>query len=525
MTSTCSSRQAIGTDTRENRGLTDRSRIVRKTWGEMPKGQRRTHRARMIRVGVCLITILCAGGVFASEPSKGVGQQVRPRGFSVVSRSSDLGMDADFPQSVFLAGVPAPRSKEHDLWAPALDISQIQKLLGEMGTVRPPVMPMPSLEERWQKLLSDHLQRMGVVSPENQKRWVELLRQDEEKWRRFLEGIQRRLAQDGQEVPPLPPPSWSPSWVSPRPLLPPPLTTDSPFVRPPPDRLPGDVSPPPPRPLDPGQSKPHLQDPRTRSWESFRELWERYVGPLDNTPELRDLLLHMMEKGGMDWDLRDSSGRSLWEVLRERMPEPRDSQGGTARSEGHGGEAFAEEKTGWRWPRWQWPRWNLSLRRWRLGSEGGGALSGWSGGGWEWPALDRSNSVGLAILVALVILIAVLTLWLRRRWRVTSLLHDLTWGLRASPPVDPRQIRTAEDLVRAFEWWSLHFLGPAARHWTHATIAQALFQRAARPKEQTEELARLYALARYAPEAAQLPPEVWQQARHIFCQWAGVSPA
>jgi DNA-binding transcriptional regulator YbjK len=79
-------------------------------------------------------------------------------------------------------------------------------------------------------------------------------------------------------------------------------------------------------------------------------------------------------------------------------------------------------------------------------------------------------------------------------------------------------------VVHAFEWWSVQLLGPAARSWTHATIVQALHRKAVVQKEQAEELAQLYELARYAPEATELPPQVWNRARHILCQWAGISP-
>ena len=478
---------------------------------------------RIVSVGVYLAAASYgAGWVIACPAGREVGQKTsRYSTNSIIDWFGEVGMDVGVEQPFPLAGASVPESEEHHLWVPALDVAQIRERLRQGSKDVPPVVS--PVEQQWQKLLSEQLQRMGVASPEEQRRWMELLRRDEERWQRFLEGIQRRLFQEGKEVPPLPPRHWFPSLVPSTPLQPPSLSTDSPFVpagRPP-------ATPPqgvPPTPAVQGQTLQHSQDPHQRSWDAFRELWERYIGPLDNTPELRNLLLQMMENGRMGWDLRDSSGRSIWEVLRERIPETGHGNGGSGETSGEEASAGrGEEGRRWRWPQWRWPRWDLSLRWWRQGS-GGGALGSLSSGGWEWPVVHRQTWSFLTILVVLGMVIAALII--RQRWRRTTWLSwsPLPLRVRDQQPVDLRQIRTPEELVRAFEWWSVHLLGPEARHWTHAKIAQALHQKAAWQKEQIEELARLYELARYAPEARKLPPEVWIQGRHILCLWAGVSP-
>jgi len=491
-------------------------------WPVMPKGKGWIHVMRRGSVGVYLAVVLyCSGWVMACPVREEVGQRtLRYSDGLAISRFGELWLDIDVEQPLPLAGVPAPGSAEHDLWVPALDVAQIRERLRQGGKgVLPGASPW---EQQWQKLLSEHLRQMGVTSPEEQKRWVELLQMDEERWRRFLEGIQRRLSQEGKEVPPLPPRNWFPPLNPSKLMQPPPLSTDSPFVSP--DRSP--VAPPqsvPPTPQGQDQPLPSPQDPRQRSWDAFRELWERYIGPLDNTPELRNLLQQMVGDGGMAWDLRDSSGRSVWEVLREQMPEVGRGRGqsGDDRGEGASAEGGTEGRR-WRWPQWRWPRWSLSLRWGRPGS-GGGSWGSLSSSGWDWPVLPRSSWWFLAILAVVGVATAALIIRQRRRFAGLSWPH-LSPQLRGQQLVDPRQIRTPEELVRAFEWWSVQLLGPEARHWTHATIARALHQKAILQKEQIDELAHLYELARYAPEARKLPPEVWMQGRHLLCLWAGVSP-
>ena len=428
---------------------------------------------------------------------------------------------------------PRPVLKEHDLWAPVVDVLQLQKLLEEVGRERPP--QGLSVEQQWQQLLQEQLILQGLLSSEEQRRWLEMLQRDGEQWQRWLAQIRQRVIQEGRVAPPLPPPFWAPPWP-PRdpPRFPSGHGIDPPGVPPYPDpkRPPGEAppwppgeAPPwspevPPVPPEPSLPVPGSQSSRQRSWEAFQELWERSIGPLDQTPQLRELLRDMVERGGMTWDLRDASGRSFWEVLRERIPETRNGSGGAA-TDSSGGETPQEGR--WRWPRWQWPRGNWPWRK----SDHDGSRSfsgGFSAGGWDWLTQDRPSYLMLALLAALTLLVIALILGLRRRGTAAADWPSSLRKIRDLPPVDPQQIRSAADVVRAFEWWSVHLLGPAARNWTHATIAQALHRKAAVQKEQAEELAQLYELARYAPEATELPPQVWNRARHILCQWAGISP-
>lgn len=90
-------------------------------------------------------------------------------------------------------------------------------------------------------------------------------------------------------------------------------------------------------------------------------------------------------------------------------------------------------------------------------------------------------------------------------------------------PVDPRSISTRDDLVKAFEYLSVMICGPAARMWTHSTIATALADLATSHSEAAMILARLYELARYAPLDEPLTRDEIEEARRLVCRLAGVS--
>jgi hypothetical protein len=90
-------------------------------------------------------------------------------------------------------------------------------------------------------------------------------------------------------------------------------------------------------------------------------------------------------------------------------------------------------------------------------------------------------------------------------------------------PIDPRQINTREDVVKAFEYLSVLICGPSAKMWTHGTIADALSELATTHGETAVMLARLYELARYAPLDEPLTPDELIEARNLVCGLAGVS--
>src|SRR5207245_4917341 len=95
-------------------------------------------------------------------------------------------------------------------------------------------------------------------------------------------------------------------------------------------------------------------------------------------------------------------------------------------------------------------------------------------------------------------------------------------------PVDPAQVSTRQDVVRAFEYLSLLVFGRAARSWNHRTIALRLSDRpdaAAERRRAATNLAALYERARYAPPADPLSDEEVREARHHLCLLAAVADA
>ena len=89
-------------------------------------------------------------------------------------------------------------------------------------------------------------------------------------------------------------------------------------------------------------------------------------------------------------------------------------------------------------------------------------------------------------------------------------------------PIDPREINTREDVVKAFEFLSVLICGPDAKMWTHSTIADELSALAVTHGDTAVKLARLYELARYAPLDEPLTRAELLEARRLVCDLAGI---
>jgi hypothetical protein len=130
------------------------------------------------------------------------------------------------------------------------------------------------------------------------------------------------------------------------------------------------------------------------------------------------------------------------------------------------------------------------------------------------------GSIWLAVLG-----LAALGCWyvLRRKWHAAG---QTAAAAQLGPwPVDPAQVRTPAELIRAFEYLSVLMLGSAARSWNHRTIAAQLSGPDVPARQAADELAFLYEQARYAPPADQLPDEALAMARRALCFLAGVAMA
>jgi hypothetical protein len=271
-------------------------------------------------------------------------------------------------------------------------------------------------------------------------------------------------------------------------------------------------------PRDPFSNPQHAH--REQAMRAAAALWEKNVGPLDETPTVRRLLFDLV--AGTD-DITDGQGNNLWDALGKETGDG--SSFGDWFDKSGGGE-------GWKLPSLDMG--STSVGRWWNSS--GAKSSGWdwsSGGSSGSSGLSGSGGLGFGGLegtwLPVVLLAAVLLgglIW----WRFWYLRDPVRSGWEPPEglgpwPLDPRHITTREDLVRAFEYLSVLICGMEARTWTHGTIAQALAGLAATHGEIALLLARLYELARYAPLDEPLTREELAEARDIVCQLAGVRSA
>jgi hypothetical protein len=95
-------------------------------------------------------------------------------------------------------------------------------------------------------------------------------------------------------------------------------------------------------------------------------------------------------------------------------------------------------------------------------------------------------------------------------------------------PVVPSEVRTREDVVKAFEYLALLRLGKKAGAANHLDIARQLGSAEDAPAQKRElarELAYLYEQARYAPPEENLSTDEVETARRDLGLLAGVSAA
>jgi hypothetical protein len=181
---------------------------------------------------------------------------------------------------------------------------------------------------------------------------------------------------------------------------------------------------------------------------------------------------------------------------------------------------------------------SLPKMNWRPGS-----LERWSAP--STPRMSRPNLSGpqegwFWLLAGVVVVVFAVAYWKMRGWsRPASADGPQGWTL-GPWPVDPRRVRTREDLVRAFEYLALLSLGPSARNRHHLDLAQQLggpdvalrlsarrVSEVALPNRRraAQELADLYERARYAPPSDPWPEAAVAAARRDLCSLAGVAAA
>jgi hypothetical protein len=301
---------------------------------------------------------------------------------------------------------------------------------------------------------------------------------------------------------------------------------EEPRQAPPPGGMAPAVPPPPATPEDTLFRPPdEPTDPRTKSLQAFAAVWERNVGPLDETPEVKRALFDLASStNGLNLDLLDDKGNSVWDLLRKGDGSGLDFGDFT---DGSGGN--------WKLPNLELP--SMRFGNWFGRTTAGGGSSSSSSWNWGGPSLrPRAPSTGGSgfgdfgfggswfpvVVLAIIVLAIVLWMVLKNLRTETPELVVIPHGL-GPWPIDPRRINTREDVVKAFEYLSVLICGMVAKNWTHNTIAGALADLATTHGETAVMLARLYELARYAPLDEPLSRDELMEARELVCGLAGVS--
>ncbi len=449
------------------------------------------------------------------------------------------------------AAAPPASPSSHDLWAgsPALPAAGV------------PASPAsPSSHDLWELGFNpaEALQRLQQVQPDwpgGKDRFRLPGPQDAREpfpgWKlpdRLPELPDWKLPELPPGLPPARPPALPPEWpsdlppVPPMPAVPPsPPIPSSPAV-PPQQAWPDELWLMPPRPVGsspkvirpqqawpdeipprrwnrwygwvpPGEGTPPQSDGR-RTQEALERWWEQYVGPLEQTPEIRELLAQIIRGAeGLSFDLRDGSGNSLWDILRQGPgAEPSaGASGSSKRSQG------ASEDRNW-------------LRR--LGESVGASLRASLGEGGvsslrlrrllpvEGPSLRDSQGdellrPGWMVLVLAGVLVGGILAVRRFHFR-----RVVAAASRSGAPPLVEQLHSREEWVRSIEHLCVRLLGQQVRFQTHRAIAAALRERTMVPSADIELLSRVYEWARYMPEQEPLPAETVETARQVLVRWS-----
>ena len=140
------------------------------------------------------------------------------------------------------------------------------------------------------------------------------------------------------------------------------------------------------------------------------------------------------------------------------------------------------------------------------------------------PSLPGLSDLGTLAIWLLCLAVCAFFLWQASRW-----LKHSSGGRRAAPglgpwPVDPGQIATRGDLVKAFDYLAVLTFGFKARPWNHRAVARSLAERGTPLTAAADLLASLYEEARYTEGDEALPAEQRDQARRVLTQLSGAAP-
>jgi hypothetical protein len=264
---------------------------------------------------------------------------------------------------------------------------------------------------------------------------------------------------------------------------------------------------------------------KTKAVETATAIWEKNVGPIDESPGVKRALIDLVSDPEAMKALTDDKGNNIFDVFEK---------------DGGNGEKFGDWFGGggndWKW---EWPKFDFGRGRGANDLDidfdrdrGRGRDRDWSRdssrstGSSPFDGMGSFNvgDVRVPVLLLLIILVAIVAavLW----WKFGGVFKPqqapLAVGGGGGWPIDPREINTREDVVKAFEYLSVMLCGSGAKTWTHSTIADELSKLAASEPETALKLARLYELARYAPLDEPLTRAELLEARRLVCELAGM---
>lgn len=298
------------------------------------------------------------------------------------------------------------------------------------------------------------------------------------------------------------------------------------------DPLPNDPNPdfddfpnfqPPPRPeIDfPEWTSPDVEAQRAEQLQNIFQFWEANIGPLDDSPALRGLIADMFS-GGSEMGLEFGGDFAKWLSEFEGWDLDLGSM-----------EGLADLFSGIEWPSLglgdtNWKLFDMSFtNNWKPGwFNNGGSWGNW-GGGFGSPSFGGfggGDGPGGLILLIIVggLMIALLLYWRKYMADPTAAIEPRPLPGQGPWPIDPREVRDRETLVRAFEYVSVMICGENVKTWNHVRITEALADVGPELAKSALPLARLYALARYLPPEEAMAETEIAEARNHLCQLAGV---
>ena len=246
---------------------------------------------------------------------------------------------------------------------------------------------------------------------------------------------------------------------------------------------------------------------KAKQYKAVTRFFEKNFGSLDNSPAVRGLIrdIFMSEKldpSGEGFDnMATGNAGNLFEDVAMDFGQIDFKIGGfdfgSLNLGGFEGSSSSSSSSG------------SSSSRWS--SSSGGSFTG--GDSW-W-------SVGIFMAV----LVAGLLLW----WMWPMLKGHAHRNGTPKPlagqgpwPIDPRSIHDRPTLVKAFDYIASSLYGDDASAWNHQTIAEKIRQTYAHTSINSEQLASIYAEARYRPVDEELAQGAISSARVSLCKLAGV---